>query len=114
ARCTSAPADPARIVTSGDVYRNMGGPAGAWLADALLGAIGIVSLLIAPVVFVFGLAMAVGFIRWPKTKRFVGFAAVLVVCSGLSPIEHPDVCMTHLPRGFGGVIGTFLGDTVLR
>ena len=111
---TYDPADPTRIVTSGDVYRNMGGPAGAWLANALLGAIGIVSLLIAPVLFLFGLAMALGFIRWPKTKRFVGFAAVLVVCSGLSHIEHPDLSMTHLPSGHGGVIGTFLGDTLMR
>src|SRR5881397_3325660 len=111
---TYDPADPTRIVTSGDVYRNMGGPAGAWLANALLGAIGIVSLLIAPVLFLFGLAMALGFIRWPKTKRFVGFAAVLVVCSGLSHIEHPDLSMTHLPSGLGGVIGTFLGDTLMR
>src|SRR6059058_5621628 len=93
---TYDPTDPTRIVTSGEVYRNMGGPAGAWLADALLGAIGIVSLLIAPVLF------------------FVGLGAVLVVCSGLSHIEHPDVGMTHLPSGFGGVIGTFLGDTLMR
>src|SRR5438094_9081795 len=92
----------------------MGGPAGAWLANALLRAIGIVSLLIAPVLFLFGLAMALGFLRWSKTKRFVGFAAVLVVCSGLSHIEHPDVGMTHLPSCFGGVIGTFLGDTLMR
>src|SRR5437870_4951707 len=92
----------------------MGGPAGAWLASALLRAIGIVSLLIAPVLFLVGLAMALGFIRWPKTKRFVGFAAVLVVCSGLAHIEHPDLGMTRLPRGLGGVIGTFLGDTLMR
>jgi DNA segregation ATPase FtsK/SpoIIIE, S-DNA-T family len=105
--------DPTRIVTSGDVHRNMGGPAGAWLADALLGAIGIVSLLIAPVLFLSGLVIALGFIRWPKTKRFVGFAAVLVVCSGLSHIEQPDLGMTRLPDGFGGVIGTFLGDTLM-
>ncbi|PYN89308.1 MAG: hypothetical protein DMD87_05950, partial [Candidatus Rokuibacteriota bacterium] len=111
---TYDPTDPTRIVTSAEVYRNMGGPAGAWLANALLRAIGIVSLLIAPVLFLFGLAMALGFIRWPKTKRFVGFAAVLVVCSGLSHIEHPDLGMTHLPSGLGGVIGTFLGDTLMR
>ena len=46
--------------------------------------------------FLFGLAMALGFIHWPKTKRFVGFAAVLVV----------DLGMTRLPSGLGGVIGT--------
>src|SRR6266704_4752837 len=40
--------------------------------------------------------------------------AVLVVCSGLSHIEHPDLSMTHLPSGHGGVIGTFLGDTLMR
>ena len=111
---TYDPTDPTRIVTSGDVYRNMGGPAGAWLADTLLGAIGIVSLLIAPVLFFFGLAMALGFIRWPKTKRFVGFAAVLVVCAGLAHIEHPDLGMTRLPSGHGGAIGTVLGDTLMR
>src|SRR5919109_4832539 len=111
---TYDPTDPTQIVTSGDVYRNMGGPAGAWLADALLGAIGIVSLLIAPVLFLFGLAVALGFIRWPKIKRFVGFGAVLVVCSGLVHIEHRDLGMTRLPSGLGGVIGTFLGDTLMR
>ena len=51
---TYDPTDPTPIVTSGEAYRNMGGPAGAWLADTLLGAIGIVSLLIAPMLFFFG------------------------------------------------------------
>jgi S-DNA-T family DNA segregation ATPase FtsK/SpoIIIE len=111
---TYDPTDPTRTATPSEAYRNMGGPAGAWLADFLLSTFGIVSLLNAPVLFLWGTLMALGFIRWPKPKRFVGFAAVLVVCSGLVHVEHPNLGATHLPNGLGGVIGTFLGDNLLK
>jgi S-DNA-T family DNA segregation ATPase FtsK/SpoIIIE len=58
--------------------------------------------------------MALGFIRWPKPKRFVGLAVILVVVAGLLHIEHPTPGTTHLPNGSGGVIGTFLGDKLLK
>ena len=109
---TYDPTDPTRTATPSEAYRNMGGPAGAWLADFLLSTFGIVSLLNAPVLFLWGTLMALG--RWPKPKRFVGFAAVLVVCSGLVHVEHPNLGATHLPNGLGGVIGTFLGDNLLK
>src|SRR2546425_9343564 len=92
----------------------MGGPVGAWLANFLLSTLGIVSLLIALLLFFCGALMALGFIRWPKSKRFVGLAVILVVFAGLLHIEHPTPGTTHLPHGSGGVIGKFLGNTLLK
>lgn len=111
---TYDPTDSTQIATGGETYRNMGGPVGAWLANVLLSTLGIVSLLIALVLFFCGALMALGFIRWPKPKRFVGLAVILVVFSGLIHIEHPNPGTTHLPDGPGGVIGTFLGNKLLK
>src|SRR5216117_2629517 len=96
---TYDPTDPTRIATTSETYRNMGGPVGAWLASVL---------------FFCGGLMALGFIRWPKPKRLVGFAVIVVVLSGLVHIELPNLGATHLPHGLGGVIGTFLGNNLLK
>ncbi|OLC38781.1 MAG: hypothetical protein AUH81_03370 [Candidatus Rokubacteria bacterium 13_1_40CM_4_69_5] len=111
---TYDPTDSTQIAPGGETYRNMGGPVGAWLANFLLSTLGIVSLLIALLLFFCGALMALGFIRWPKSKRFVGLAVILVVVAGLLHIEHPTPGTTHLPHGSGGVIGTFLGNTLLK
>jgi len=111
---TYDPGDPTQITTTGETYRNMGGPVGAWLANSLLSTLGMVSLLIAIVLFFCGALMALGFIRWPKPKRFVGFAVILVVLAGYMHTEHPNSGTTNLPHGLGGVIGTLLGDTLLK
>ena len=111
---TYDPTDSTQIATGGETYRNMGGPVGAWLANFLLSTLGIVSLLIALLLFFCGALMALGFIRWPKSKRFVGLAVILVVFAGLLHIEHPTPGTTHLPHGSGGVIGKFLGNTLLK
>ncbi len=58
--------------------------------------------------------MALGFLRWPKTKRFVGFALIVVVACGLVHIDEPNPTGTHLSNGFGGAIGTTLGNTLLN
>src|SRR5438132_6681383 len=58
---TYDPTDSTQIATTGEAYRNMGGPVGAWLANLLLNTLGIVSLLIAPVLFLWGGLMALGF-----------------------------------------------------
>ena len=111
---TYDPTDSTQIAPGGETYRNMGGPVGAWLANFLLSTLGIVSLLIALLLFFCGALMALGFIRWPKSKRFVGLAVILVVFAGLLHIEHPTPGTTHLPHGSGGVIGKFLGNTLLK
>jgi len=93
---TYDPGDPTQITTTGETYRNMGGPVGAWLANSLLSTLGMVSLLIAIVLFFCGALMALGFIRWPKPKRFVGFAVILVVLAGYcipnTPPQAPRIC----------------------
>ena len=111
---TYDPTDPTQIATTSETSRNMGGPVGAWLASVLLSTLGMVSLLIAVVLFFCGGLMALGFIRWPKPKRLVGFAVIVVVLSGLVHIEQPNLGTTHLPHGLGGVIGTFLGNNLLK
>ena len=111
---TYDPTDLTQGPTTGETYRNMGGPAGARLTDFLLGTVGIGSLLIAPMLFFCGALMALGFIRWPKPKRFVGFALILVVFAGLTHIEQPNPGATRLPHGVGGVIGTHLGNALLK
>jgi S-DNA-T family DNA segregation ATPase FtsK/SpoIIIE len=111
---TYDPNDLTQIATTGETYRNMGGPVGAWLANLLLSLLGMVSLLIAVVLFFCGGLMALGFIRWPKPKRFVGLVVVLAVLAGFIHLEQPDPHATHLPHGLGGAIGTLLGNTLLK
>src|SRR2546422_9163511 len=75
---TYDPTDPTRIATTSETYRNMGGPVGAWLASVLLGTSGMVSLLIAVVLFFCGGLMAPGFIYLPKPKGPSGSAVIVV------------------------------------
>src|SRR2546428_13889212 len=77
------PTDPTRIATTSETYRNMGGPVGAWLASVLLSTLGMVSLLIAVVLFFCGGVLGLGFICWPKPQRLVGFAVLVVGFSRL-------------------------------
>src|SRR5256712_7873798 len=58
--------------------------------------------------------MSLCFLRWPKTKRFVCFALIVVVACGLIHIDEPNPTGTHLSNGFGGTIGTTLGNTLLN
>src|SRR3989442_8092831 len=82
---TYDPTDPIQIATTSETYRNMGGPVGAWLANVLLSTLGMVSLLIAVVLFFCGGLMALRFISLPQTKRLVGFAPILI---GLFRLVH--------------------------
>src|SRR3989441_7712703 len=111
---TYDPTDSIKLFATDEPYQNMIGPAGAWLADFLLRTFGLVSFLIASILFFWGGMMALGFLRWPKTKRFVGFALIVVVSCGLVHIDEPNPTGTHLSNGFGGVIGTTLGNTLLN
>src|SRR5712692_7644557 len=111
---TYDPADSIKLFATDEPYQNMIGPAGAVLADFLLTTFGLVSFLIASILFFWGGMMALGFLRWPKTKRFVGFALIVVVACGLVHIDEPNPTGTHLSNGFGGAIGTTLGNTLLN
>ncbi len=99
---------------TGETYHNMGGPAGAWLAESLLSVFGLVSLPIALILCFWGTLMALGFVRWPKTNRFVGVALIVAVFCGLIHIEEPNPKATHLSNGLGGVIGATLGNSLLH
>lgn len=111
---TYDPTDSIKLPAINETYENMVGPAGAWLADFLLSTFGLVSLLIASLLLFWGGTMALGFVRWPKTKRFVGFALIVVVACGLVHIDEPHPRGTHLSNGLGGAIGTTLGNTLLN
>src|SRR5438876_897848 len=103
-----------KLLATDETYENMVGPAGAWLADFLLNTFGLVSFLIASILFFWGGMMALGFVRWPKTKRLVGVALIVVVFCGLIHIDEPNPKGTQLSNGFGGAIGTALGNTLLN
>src|SRR5437899_6927101 len=92
----------------------MVGAAGAWLADFLLSTFGLISLPIAVILCFWGGLMALGFVRWPKTKRRVGFALILVVLCGAVHLEAPDPKATHLSNCLGGAIGATLGNALLN
>src|SRR2546425_12038351 len=79
---TYDPTDPTQIATTSETYRNMGGPVGAWLASVLLSTLGMVSLLIAVVLFFCGGLMALGFLSCPESTRILWFAVHIVVLSG--------------------------------
>src|SRR2546428_14091036 len=78
---TYDPTDPTQIATTSETYRNMGGPVGAWLASVLLSTLGMVSLLIAVVLFFCGGLMALGFLSWAKPKPLLGVGALVAVLS---------------------------------
>src|SRR2546422_9700195 len=103
---TYDPTDPTQIATTSETYRNMGGPVGAWLASVLLSTLGMVSLLIAVVLFFCGGPIVLCFLRWPKPKHVLGFAVIVVVLSGLVHIEQPNLVPTHLPPRLRGAIDT--------
>src|SRR5256886_15767362 len=84
---TYDPTDPTQIATTSETYRNMGGPVGAWLASVLLSTLGMVSLLIAVVLFFCGGLMALGFILFPQPKRLVGFALIAGGFSRIVPLQ---------------------------
>src|SRR5260370_30694032 len=111
---TYDPTDSIKLFAIDEPYQNMIGPAGAVLADFLLSTFGLVSFLIASILFFWGGMMALGFVRWPKTKRFVGFALIVVVACGLIHIDEPNPRGTHLSNGFGGAIGTTFGNPILN
>src|SRR2546428_8653268 len=74
---TYDPTDPTQIATTSETYRNMGGPVGAWLASVLLSTLGMVSLLIAVVLFFCGGLLAPRVLVLPTPQRLVGFAVVV-------------------------------------
>src|SRR5438309_7308770 len=111
---TYDPTDSIKLFVTGATYENMVGPAGAWLADFLLSTFGLISLPIAVILCFWGGLMALGFVRWPKTKRLVGFALILVVLCGGVHIEAPEPKATHLSNGLGGAIGATLGNALLN
>ena len=111
---TYDPTDSLKLFVTGATYENMVGPAGAWLADFLLSTFGLISLPLAVILCFWGGLMALGFVRWPKTKRLVGFALILVVLCGAVHIEAPDPKATHLSNGLGGAIGATLGNALLN
>ncbi len=111
---TFDPTDSIKFSATGETYHNMGGPAGAWLADFLLNTFGLVIMPTTLIVCLWGGLMALGFIRWPKTKRLIGFASISVIFCGLFHIETPNPRGSYLSNGFGGVIGTTLGNALLN
>src|SRR5881396_3249900 len=111
---TYDPTDSLKLFVTGATYENMVGPAGAVLADFLLSTFGLISLPLAVILCFWGGLMALGFVRWPKTKRLVGFALILVVLCGAVHIEAPDPKATHLSNGLGGAIGATLGNALLN
>ncbi|MGH7250258.1 MAG: DNA translocase FtsK 4TM domain-containing protein, partial [Nitrospiraceae bacterium] len=106
--------DSLNAAATGEPYHNLGGPAGAWLAESLLSMFGLVSLPIAVILCFWGALMALGFVRWPKTNRFVGVALIVAVFCGLIHIENPSPKATHLSNGLGGLIGATLGNSLLN
>src|SRR5438128_12019799 len=107
---TYDPTDSIKLFVTGATYENMVGPAGAWLADFLLSTFGLISLPIAVILCFWGGLMALGFVRWPKTKRLVGFALVLAVLCGAVHLEAPDPQATQLSHGMVGAIGATTGE----
>src|SRR2546425_2475376 len=111
---TYDPTDSIKLFAIDEPFQNMVGPAGAWLADFLLSTFGLVSFLIASILFFWGGMMALGFLRWPKTKRFVGFALIVVVACGLVHIDEPNPTGTHLSNGFAARSAPPLGNHFLK
>src|SRR2546425_11301490 len=111
---TYDPTDPTQIATTSETYRNMGGPVGAWLASVLLSTLGMVSLLIAVVLFFCGGVFGPRFFRLPQPQRLVGFAVIVVVFSGLVYFEQPNLGTPPLPHCLGGGVGAFLSNKLLK
>src|SRR2546422_8749317 len=94
---TYDPTDPTQIATTSETYRNMGGPVGAWLASVLLSTLGMVSLLIAVVLFFCGGRLGPGLLPWPKAKRLVGVGLLGGGLARRAHIQQTKLGSTHLP-----------------
>ncbi len=108
------PLDNAPLGVTPGVYQNKAGPLGARLAELLLGRIGLVSFLWTAFLLVYGFLMALGFVRWPKVRRFVGLFFLTFVLAALVHIHLVPADVVRLSLGPGGSIGTRIGTALLN
>ncbi len=96
-------------------YHNLGGPAGAWVAHQILFTIGIVSVLWAGALMLWGLLLAFGFVLWPiMPRRVVACALLSLILAAGAHLELPESLPLHVPAGYGGSIGGGIGLALLH
>ncbi|KGE03515.1 DNA translocase FtsK [Pseudohaliea rubra] len=111
---TYATGDPGWSATgSGGAVRNLGGPAGAWLADVFLSLVGWAAYLF-PVMLgyralvIFLERYQPGFFDWTHASiRLLGFVLVMVAGTALAALN--DNGQSGLPQGAGGILGQAIG-----
>ncbi len=92
--------------------KNMAGPAGAWFANQILSAFGVVGLLWPILFFGWGSLVVVGFTTAPRVRRVAGLLWVMSILSALSQVQGPVWELKEPSFGFGGSIGHAVGLTI--
>ncbi len=105
------PTDPSLNTAAAGPVRNWIGAPGAWTADLLLSLWGPLSLLLLPLVAVFGfrIARGVGAGRWLKSLLLTALAMTL---AGAGAALISGEAVNGLPAGWGGIFGLSLGKTI--
>jgi hypothetical protein len=97
-----------------DVYRNLGGPVGAFVGHVMLHSIGLVSAVWTVALIAWGLLMAFGFVLWPKPAGLIALSLITFVLAALADLQLPESPPVNLPGGFGGAIGASIATVLLQ
>ncbi|MEE4109641.1 MAG: DNA translocase FtsK 4TM domain-containing protein, partial [Halieaceae bacterium] len=114
-----SPADPGWSATGdGAGVRNLGGPAGAWLADVCFSLVGYLAYLF-PILLAYRAALL--FTERERPRMFSGerlairaLGLLLVMASGTAIAALNLGAAPALPQGAGGILGQALADAMLQ
>lgn len=93
---------------------NIGGPAGAKLGYALLSRFGVTAVIWPMGLLIWGGLTALGFMMFPKARRFIGFAALVIAFSAFAEIQFARWGWMRPSYGFGGTIGSAISIPLLK
>ena len=112
-----SPEDPGWSRTGvGDLVRNAGGPAGAWLADVFFSLFGYLAYLF-PLMLAYQVVLLLRDRRKPNfdplllALRFVGLCIVMVAATGIA-VQHYGDLSVSLPFSPGGLLGLFTASAI--
>ena len=110
-----SPRDPGWSATGAGGVRNLGGPAGAWLADVSFALVGFAAyvfplMLAYRAVLIFVQRHSAAGVDWTHVGlRFLGLVLVMVSVTAIAALN--DSGTSGMPQGAGGILGQAIGGT---
>lgn len=94
--------------------KNLAGPFGAYVGQAILGYFGYVGLIWPPVFFLWGVLIAFGFGFLPNAKRVVGLMGVLICLAVIAELQGAYFSFAEPVFGFGGKLGSVISVPLVK